>query len=141
MLYEFEIYTGKKEDNVEKSRLGITGDLVMRLCSNLPKHMNFKVYFDNFFTSIPLIRELRKDGILSLGTIRANRMIGAAKLLRSDKEMKKDGRGSSDWRTDVSSNVTILKWFDNSFAIWQLVLLLRKMEIKSEDGRRLIRSI
>ena len=86
----------------------------MRLCSNLPNNLNFKVYFDNFFTSIPLIRELRKDGILSLGTIRQNRTLGASKVLRSDKDLKKDGRGSSDWRTDVSSNVTVLKWCDSN---------------------------
>jgi len=114
MLYDFEIYTGKKEGPLENSHLGITGDLVMRLCKSLPKHMNFKVFFDNFFTSIPLIRELRKDGILSLGTIRSNRMLGASKVLRSDKDLKKDQRGSSDWRTDVSSNVTVLKWYDNN---------------------------
>ena len=49
-----------------------------------------------------------------LGTIRSNRMQGASKILRADKDLKKDGRGSFDWRTDASTNVTVLKWCDNS---------------------------
>ena len=112
MLYDFEVYTGS--DGREKTELGATGDLVVRLCSNIPKHQNYKVYFDNYFTSIPLIRNLREEGIQALGTIRANRTQGADKLLRSEKELKKEGRGASDWRTDVSTNVTVLKWLDNS---------------------------
>ena len=41
-------------------------------------------------------------------------MVGAQKLFQSDKELKKKGKDSSDWRVDVSSNVVVVKWMDNS---------------------------
>ena len=49
----------------------------MRLCQKLPHQQRHKVIFDNCFTSSPLLVELRENGILALGTIRQNRMIGA----------------------------------------------------------------
>ena len=90
------------------------GDLVLRLCQNLPHQQRYKVFFDNYFTSIPLLVEIRKNGILALGTIRQDRMVGAQKLFKSDKELKKKGRGSSDRRVGVSSNVVVVKCMDNS---------------------------
>ena len=133
IIYDFEIYQGKTPHSTSPSVLGVTGDLVMRLCNTLLKHQNYKVYCDNFFTSLPLIRELRNQGILLLGTIRSNRMQGASKVLRSDKDMKKDGRRSCDWRTDVSTNITVLKWYDNS--IVHLATCFVSPEY-GEDGHR-----
>lgn len=114
MVYTFEVYMGKSSTSNTPSNLGITGDLVMRLCANLPKHQNFKAFFDNFFTSLPLLKQLRSDGILALGTIRPNRMDGAQKVLESEKTLKSKGRGSYDWRVDASSNLTVIRWQDNS---------------------------
>ena len=54
IIYEFEIYTGKSSNSPTK--LGITGDLPIRLCANLRKNQNYKVYFDNFFTSFRLLK-------------------------------------------------------------------------------------
>ena len=34
------------------------------------------VYFDNFFTSVPLLEELKNKGIPATGTIRINRLPG-----------------------------------------------------------------
>ncbi|MCL4142327.1 UNVERIFIED_CONTAM: hypothetical protein GTU68_050401 [Idotea baltica] len=112
MLYEFEVYLGKS--TVQSSELGVTGDLVMRLCENLPHNKNHKVYFDNYFTSLKLLQELKNKGILALGTIRPNRMLGAQKLLKTEKVLKNEGRGSYDWRVDCTSDVRIMKWNDNS---------------------------
>lgn len=114
IIYDFEIYTGKSSSSDKPSYLGITGDLVMRLCTHLPKHENFKTYFDNFFTSLPLLRELKLQGILAVGTIRQNRMAGAQKILESEKSLKSRGRGSYDWRVDASSNTIVVRWQDNS---------------------------
>ena len=114
MLYNFEIYCGRNANASLPSHLGVTGDLVMRICQNLPHQQQYKVFFDNYFTSIPLLLEFRENGILALSTIRQNKMIGAQKLFQSDKELKKKGRGSSDWRVDVWSNVVVVKCMDNS---------------------------
>ena len=102
---------GKTSD---KTKLGVTGDLVMRLCEHLPHHENFKLFFDNYFTSLALIKELYSIGILSLGTIRGKRLMGAQTLLLSEKCLKTMGRGSYDWRVDASFNISVIKWQDNS---------------------------
>ncbi|KAJ8971561.1 hypothetical protein NQ317_009750 [Molorchus minor] len=54
--------------------LGATGNLVQRLCRIVPINQNYVVYFDNFYTSLPLVACLAKKGIFSLGTVRRPRI-------------------------------------------------------------------
>lgn len=42
-IYDFEIYTGKDTDVGVKTNLGISGDMVIRLCEKLLKNQHFKV--------------------------------------------------------------------------------------------------
>ena len=37
------------------------------------KHKNHHVYFDNFFTSVKLLEDLKRDGIYGCGTARKDR--------------------------------------------------------------------
>lgn len=48
-----------------------------------------------------------------MGTIRTNRLKGASKLLKPEKELKKKGRGSMDWRVDANRGITVIRWLDN----------------------------
>ncbi|KAK2723512.1 hypothetical protein QYM36_001996 [Artemia franciscana] len=110
IVYDIEIYTGKGA--VEISELGQGTDVVLRLVENMPRFMNFKLFFDNFYTGIDLIHKLRVEyGIESCGTIRSNRMRGA--VLDTDANMKKKGRGSVDFRFERHSEVSVVKWYDN----------------------------
>ena len=108
-------------------------DLVMRLCSNLLKNQNYKVYFHNFFTSLRLSKKLKNDGIQALGTIRPNRMEGAQKLFASEKELKSEGRRSCDWRVDRGTGTTVIRWMDNN------VVHLASTSIGNEEGETLKR--
>lgn len=109
----FEIYSGQEnKENLRLSNeidLGASSNVVVRLLRNVPSHQNFKCYFDNYYTSIPLIMELKNRGILSLGTIRRNRIRNAT--IPDDKLWKKKERGysqqlvaeyDSDWIALVS---------------------------------------
>lgn len=70
------------------------------------------VYFDNFFTTLPLIVHLNESlGLRSLGTICKNRLKGCH--LEDDHKLKRQGRGSFDYRVDNEAKVAIVKWFDN----------------------------
>lgn len=109
IMYDFQIYTGK--NTTTKSELGISGDIVKTLVENVPRHKNYKVIFDNWFSSYKLVRGLKDNGIHTLGTIRSNRVSGCN--LQNDKIMKNNGRGSHDYLTDANSNIIFLKWFDN----------------------------
>lgn len=109
IVYEFEIYVGK--GTADKAELGISGDIVVKLCSNLPKNRNFKVYTDNWFSSYNLMVALKNLGILSVGTVRTNRLENYKP--KEDKVLKQEGRGSSDYYTEPKNNVIAVKWQDN----------------------------
>jgi len=55
---------------------------------------------------------LLKIGVWSVGTIRSNRLRGCD--LQSEKQMKKQGRGSCDHRIDKKTGVAVVRWMDSS---------------------------
>lgn len=112
MLLDFEVYTGKGGN--PPTACGVGGDVVLRLCDSLPDHVsNVKLYFDNYFTSIELLLKLAERRIWATGTIRKNRTKGCDKVLESEKDLKKRGRGSFDWRADQANGVLVVRWMDS----------------------------
>lgn len=73
--YNFEIYTGQEENIYSKTDLpvlGATGNVVVRLCKFLTTK-NHKIYFDNYYTLLPLLVYLYKEKCINtLGTFRRN---------------------------------------------------------------------
>lgn len=116
-VYNFEVYTGKGRANEEfvddEVDIGATGNIVQKLCRIVPSNQNHIVYFDNFYTSLPLVTTLARRGILSLGTVRRNR-IPKCKL-PPEKEMNKQERGSSCEYvcTNDGVDVSCVSWKDN----------------------------
>ena len=55
--------------------------------------------------------QLKSSGIFKTTTFRTNRLKGCS--FASDKELKKEGRGSYDYQTDVNSGLHVMKWYDN----------------------------
>ena len=80
-IYDFEIYVGKGTTK-NTSALGISGDIVLRPTENIPRNENFKIFFDNWFSSFDLLCHLTEIGILATGTVRISRMRGCK--LKSD---------------------------------------------------------
>ena len=116
IIYDFEVYTGKSENPISPNDgIGFGGHVVLRLCENLTKMVNYRLFFDNYFTSIPLLIALKTQGIQATGTIRRNRMKGAEKKMDGEKDLKKKGRGSMDWRYDSLSGLTVVTWYDNGY--------------------------
>ena len=76
--YKFEIYTGRENDPEKRLSdepdLGASSNVVVRLAREIPRNCYYKVYFDNYYTSVPVITYLAKLGIHSLGTVRRNRL-------------------------------------------------------------------
>lgn len=54
--YNFEIYTGE-EHKCEEGELdfGAAANVVILLSRIIPTHVYHKVYFDNYYTSVPLV--------------------------------------------------------------------------------------
>ena len=52
-LHEYDVYLGKSQN----SQHGLAYDVVTKLCESIAGH-NHHLYCDNYFTSVPLLREL-----------------------------------------------------------------------------------
>ncbi|KAK0136549.1 PiggyBac transposable element-derived protein 3 [Merluccius polli] len=81
-MYNFEPYQGPAGGRGEISQLGMAGDVVMRLCEDI-QDKNHKVFFDNFFNTIPLLQALEHQGIYGTGMCRSNRLHGAQEKLKN----------------------------------------------------------
>lgn len=102
-VHGFEFYVGKGTIK-SKSTLGLSGDIIIRLLLLLlfiPRNKNYKLCFDNWFTPYQLMCNLKNFGILANGTVRINRMSECQ--FKSDKELKKEGRGTYDSKIDTNS--------------------------------------
>lgn len=114
--YNFEIYTGSTMvDKIlpEEPYLGASANVVIRLTRCVEENIGHKVYFDNFYTTLPLVVELAKKGIYSVGTIRRNRLANCK--LPTDKDVKKESRGKSFECFANIDNIDVcsLCWKDN----------------------------
>ena len=81
-------------------------------CGNLPEHGNYKVFFNNWFSTPGLFLEMQKRGYRVTATFRNNRMGGCPVMAK--KRLKKVDRSSFDYRTDANSGLHLIRWFDNN---------------------------
>ncbi|XP_045453772.1 piggyBac transposable element-derived protein 3-like [Melitaea cinxia] len=93
--------------------LGASSNVVMRISREIPSNKNYRLFYDNYFTSLPLLEYLAKNGVLSLGTVRRNRIPDCK--LPAEKEMSKKERGYSvKYVADVNGvDITTVAWKDN----------------------------
>ena len=111
-VLDFEIYQGAGAGiPLEYKALGLGAAVVLRLSETIPKDKNYKLCFDNYFTGIPLIRELKNRGILSIGTLRSNRICNCPLL--TEKEIKSGPRGGIDFKVSAEKDICVSRWLDN----------------------------
>jgi len=76
--YNFEFFAGQENNNEGRKAselvLGASANVVVRLSRAMPKNQSFKLFFDNYCTTLPLLVYLKKNYILSLGSVRRNRL-------------------------------------------------------------------
>lgn len=100
-VLNFEIYTGKKGNSTEK-KLGerVVLSMTEALCG-----YNHTIYFDNYFTSVDLMEQLKAKNILACGTVNKTR-INLPKF-EDDKSLS---RGYCDWW--CKGELCAIKWKD-----------------------------
>ena len=103
MMYDFFLYAGASTSS-EKCTVEY---VVLRLCETLPRQQNYKVFFDNWFSTLLLLIKLKERGFFATATLRADRLKGGP--LPNDKVLVKQGRCSSTFIYDANSGVTVLK--------------------------------
>lgn len=116
LCYDFDVYPASSKGfygDQSGYELGLGSGVVIQLCSSLPGHDHNLVVADNFFSSPHLVTELTRRKISYIGTVRENRL-QSCKLM-SEKEMKKEGRGTLDCcvASCGEQDMVVVKWFDN----------------------------
>ena len=98
-------------------------------------NLHHRAFFDNYFTSLPLLRQLKSEKIYACGTIRAKR-VGIPSDLKADKELK---RGESDWRV-TDDGMAFVKWKDKRIVTMASNFhspdLIETVDRKKKDGER-----
>ncbi len=111
--YNFEIYSGQETPMLaHEPDLGPTGNVVIRLSRIIPRHVHHKLFFDNYFSSVPLLSYLESDGIHTCGTIRFNRL-PSKKNLKANIEKNARGDFIEYICTHRSTPIVFLAWKDN----------------------------
>ena len=93
---------------VPERGIGASGQTVIDLVTDLPPGTN--LCFDNYFASPPLLLYLKSQHISATCTLRSNRLEKCP--LKSEKDLRKEGRGSLDYFTS-DEGILVAKWFDN----------------------------
>lgn len=71
---------------------------VLHLAESIPGMNNHRLYFDSWFTSVPLIAHPASRGIWCSGTVQARRLEGLT--FKSDRQLAAQGTGCHDeWET------------------------------------------
>ena len=106
--YPFKVilYQGKAVGNRE---VPLGTRVVKELLEVLTDTRRHDVYFDNFFTSLTLLEDLKTKSLPATATIRSNRLRGLP--LPSNKQMEKKERGFMSVRS--TSDVCAVRWADN----------------------------
>lgn len=116
-MHDFIPYVGKilPVEDAEVPDIGASSNIVLHLAQNIPSDKNYLLFFDNWFTSLPLLQHLASRAIWCCGTVRLPRLKGLPISMKDDKKLARDGKGSyqeSELGVD-NSKVTLVRWFDN----------------------------
>lgn len=95
---DFDVYVGRRAGQ-EPSANGLGYDTVMRLMTPL-LNQGYHLYFDNFYTSVKLVKDLFLAGTPSTGTAAENRKGFPDSMKKGSEWAKKLDRGSMRWERD-----------------------------------------
>lgn len=110
----FDPYQGSSTTLPEKYKhMGLGATVVLQYADVLKKmpYKSFHLYFDNYFTSLSLLKELKLRKIKATGTLRENRLPQSP--LSNAAVMKKNNRGYFEYVL-ADNEIVIAKWHDNN---------------------------
>lgn len=77
--------------------------MVLHMVKRLENGKNYKIFADNFFSNLSLLKALRDESMFFIGTFQDNRLKRGQ--LKSEKDLKKFRHGSSDMKVELKSNI------------------------------------
>ena len=137
-IYDFEVYQGKGSKNEFSNKLGLGPSVLLVLLNSLPTGQ-FCVNIDNYFTSIPLMKHLKQEGIGYTRTLRANMLQDCS--LSSKVMFKKEKKSCYKGYIDEESGVILAMWNDNgpvtvgsNFKVTEPLDIARKWSMEDKDN-------
>ncbi|GFO08813.1 PiggyBac transposable element-derived protein 4 [Plakobranchus ocellatus] len=102
-ISKFCVYQGKsiKSYGQFPATFGLGESVVASLCHDIFQK-GHKIFFDNFFTSLPLLSLLKEKDTFGCGTIRANRK-GLPAGMKTDKQLQRGDYYPKGWHKRASS--------------------------------------
>lgn len=129
---KFDVYTGRKNNKTTK-------DLGAKVVTSLVQGLegkDHKVYFDNYFTNVHLMKDLKEKGVNACGTVKPRR-----KDLPTFMTSENMNRGDSETFTS-STGISATKWRDKKdvFILTNFHDPLEKSEVqrKQKDGTKCV---
>ena len=104
-MYDFFIYTGTNSTGGEKCA---AESIVLQLAKQIPKHKQYRLFFDNWFSTLNLMIKLQTMSILKTVTLRANRLGNCPSSI--EKDLKRAGRSSFVSRKYQNLHIHLVKW-------------------------------
>lgn len=105
-LIWLEPYQGAGTGSDKYVGKGLGYGVVMSYADVLLQNVPYRFFFDNLFTSIELLYDLKKRNIEATGTIRQNRIVKNCMLhLTPSEKMRKEKRGKYDACSDRKTGV------------------------------------
>jgi hypothetical protein len=109
LIIDFEIYQGLTTPFPDKT-LGLGPAVILRLINTIPEGSS--VFFDRYFTTIPLMQKLVQLKIHGTGTLQLNCL--QKFQFKPDTKMK---RGDFEEVVSDDKNICLLKWKDNKSVV------------------------
>lgn len=114
----FDVYQGKnpRKNSEYEEKFGKAAAPLMLMIDDLPeekKHMPYHFYFDNLFTGMNLLADLKDRGYAATGTIRDNRLPKQCHLT-SKTDMMRKKRGTYESLLCPEEGIMVARWVDNS---------------------------
>lgn len=106
----FEPYCGA-DTRVEDQGLGQGPNVVLELIEKAGLTAGSELFFDNLFTSFPLLTRLSEMEIAGTGTVRQNRLHRVPIASKKDLEKKTTARGTTD--VLYQGDKVLVGWRDN----------------------------
>jgi hypothetical protein len=97
--YKIIVYCGRNQT-------GSTNDIVKNLAQGL-ENKNYHLFIDNYFVTIPLLRDLLQLGFGITGTVRKNRLKASSKIKKLDSTLQK-----GQWKYYTYDNFLLVFWRD-----------------------------
>ena len=113
-VINFDPHQGAKNGRSTKASAttwGLGEKVVLSLLEVLPKNRSYNVFFDNYFTSLRLLKHLHNNNIRATGTLNKGKLNNVP--IQPPKKLEKASRCYYEKITTADNSITLVGWNDN----------------------------